>query len=137
VWYDRRAKEIIISFRGTTFNWQDFATDMFIIQEPLDLVGYYVCVPKSIILKWYHHVHDEKWLCLQSDDNPTQSSVKPLVHAGFKKAFMSIRKAVHQLMNLITRHDITGWTIYVTGHSLGVSLLRFSTQKKVKADPLM
>ena len=36
IWCDRRAKEMILSFRGTQMEWKDLLTDMLIIQEGLD-----------------------------------------------------------------------------------------------------
>ena len=46
---------------------------------------------------------------------------KRLVHAGFRRAFRSIRGAVLQAIAFIAP-DLTGWTIDCTGHSLGVSI---------------
>jgi hypothetical protein len=48
----------------------------------------------------------------------------PLVHKGFKEAFMSVKDTVRLALDLATgrqRGGLDGWTILVTGHSLGVS----------------
>lgn len=36
IWFDAKAKEIIVSFRGTQMEWKDLLTDMAIYQEGLD-----------------------------------------------------------------------------------------------------
>ena len=92
IWRDRRAKEMIISFRGTQVSWKDFLTDMLIMQEPLEASG-----------------------------PARKKSDTRLVHAGFRRAFGSVREAVHQAIGFVSRGDLTGWTIDCTGHSLGVS----------------
>lgn len=88
IWYDWKAKEIIISFRGTQMEWKDLLTDMAIYQEGLD----------------------------GPDD-------RRLVHAGFRRAFRSIRGGVVQALQFIAPDLIVdGWTVDVCGHSLGGAL---------------
>ncbi len=36
IWFDAKAKEIIVSFRGTQMEWKDLLTDMYVFQEGLD-----------------------------------------------------------------------------------------------------
>jgi hypothetical protein len=88
IWYDVKAKEIIVSFRGTQMEWKDLLTDMAIYQEGLD-----------------------------GPEDPRK------VHAGFRRAFRSIRGGVLQALKFVAPHLLEdGWSIDVCGHSLGGAL---------------
>jgi len=88
IWFDVKAKEIIVSFRGTQMEWKDLLTDMAIYQEGLD-----------------------------GPEDPR------LVHAGFRRAFRSIRGGVLQALNFVAPNLLEdGWSIDVCGHSLGGAL---------------
>lgn len=88
IWFDVKAKEIIVSFRGTQMEWKDLLTDMAIYQEGLD-----------------------------GPEDPR------LVHAGFRRAFRSIRGGVLQALKFVAPNLMEdGWSIDVCGHSLGGAL---------------
>lgn len=63
----------------------------------------------------------DSWKDLYTDmliiQEPLDGSKKDerLVHAGFRRAYNSIRQAVLQSIDFITK-DLSGWTIEVTGH---------------------
>lgn len=48
---------------------------------------------------------------------------KRMVHAGFLRAFRSIRQAMYTALYFVTHDDLSGWKIDVCGHSLGSWLL--------------
>lgn len=88
IWFDAKAKEIIVSFRGTQMEWKDLLTDMAIYQEGLD-----------------------------GPEDPR------LVHAGFRRAFRSIRGGVLQALHFVAPDLLAdGWSVDVCGHSLGGAL---------------
>lgn len=49
----------------------------------------------------------------------TPTKDKRLVHAGFRRAFRSIREAVYTALYFVTHNDLSQWKIDVCGHSLG------------------
>lgn len=92
VWRDKKAREVLVSFRGTQVSWKDFFTDILIVQEVF------------------------------SPGKEEGAPQKLLVHAGFLRAFMSIKESVHRVIRIAAGGGVDGWKILVTGHSLGRSV---------------
>ena len=100
VWADKKSRSIIVSFRGTeTIKFRDILTDINLLQSPF------------------------------LDSEPSLRTA--MVHSGFLSSYRSVATALAQLLERLlllppvepdSADEDLGWTIYITGHSLGGAL---------------
>ncbi|GAQ78458.1 hypothetical protein KFL_000130400 [Klebsormidium nitens] len=103
IWRANAGRRLVVAFRGTEqTQWRDLATDLMLVSAGLN--------PERV-----------------SAGDPNE----PAVHAGFLRAYDSVRRRIVAILEAMTRDDLesqapdesTGtWTIYITGHSLGGAL---------------
>lgn len=100
---DRKRKEAVIAFRGTEqTKWQDLMTDANLQPASFDFER----TDKLIMI---------------TDKILSRSNQKLLVHKGFLDAYDSIKQSIFTVVDDLIG-DGEGWTVYVTGHSLGGAL---------------
>lgn len=110
----------MLCFRGTEIGFKDLLTDALIVQLPLDGTKQGACVRSILAL-----VEDLVYAVAAtaaadaSEKSTNPSTDKRLVHAGFRRAFRSIREAVYTALYYVTHDDLSKWKIDVCGHSLG------------------
>jgi Lipase (class 3) len=123
IWRDEEKKHIVISFRGTEqVKWQDFFTDALAflqVWSPGDEI--------VLDIKSGHTLGLDLWdrmLNGSNDGDDGDLSLKPAVHWGFLRAFMSLRDALdHYLASLSDNWD-PEYKYFFTGRTLSFSATR-------------
>ena len=97
-------KQLIVAFRGTEqTDWRDLATDINLVPSSLDPER----ASRAPLLGFLPNI------------NLWEEEKDVMVHGGFLEAYDSVRRAVLYCVDALAG---PGWTVSVTGHSLGGAL---------------
>lgn len=135
VYWNRPARKCVVAFRGTEqTKWKDVLTDVSLVPTSLDPEGVNSGnndTQTSSLAKGL----DALRAGLEEQSSGLRAMLKAGIkaatqarneeewcHAGFLKAYRSVRAEVLDVLGTMLAGEQRGWTIYVTGHSLGGAL---------------
>lgn len=136
LWWNPSSKTAVIAFRGTEqTKWKDILTDVSLVPASMGPEGVYD-LQKTDISAVASKGLEAFWGALTQAGTDVGTAAKrgvlsalqseeqepEWVHAGFYKAYRSVRGDIFKLVDTLLAGEKEQWTLLVTGHSLGGAL---------------